>query len=233
MGKRKCNIWATNKNLKITLRGTTNRTTPSAEYISDLTSSLAKGNIKVYIDGVNATDALNKLNAISVATATQTANTRTGAKDVLQVITLSNLEEASRQSGKGYKEWSGNVRLEIDQKTLTDSKYGNKNMALTSAGARTVHSLSDTKAEKNTANTMFADYVKPEITYTYVDSNINHTNKTLTAEFILTDKYYSASAFNIKSGNEYYANTITVGIDNYDKTALNNAITKTLQKLEM
>ena len=222
---------ATNKNLKITLRGTTNRTTPSAEYISDLTSSLAKGNIKVYIDGVNATDALNKLNAISVATATQTANTRTGAKDVLQVITLSNLEEASRQSGKGYKEWSGNVRLEIDQKTLTDSKYGNKNMALTSAGARTVHSLSDTKAEKNTANTMFADYVKPEITYTYVDSNINNTNKTLTAEFILTDKYYSASAFNIKSGNEYYANTITVGIDNYDKTALNNAITKTLTKI--
>ena len=222
---------ATNKNLKITLRGTTNRTTPSAEYISDLTSSLAKGNIKVYIDGVNATDALNKLNAISVATATQTANTRTGAKDVLQVITLSNLEEASRQSGKGYKEWSGNVRLEIDQKTLTDSKYGNKNMALTSAGARTVHSLSDGKVEKNTSNTMFADFVKPEITYTYVDSNINHTNKTLTAEFILTDKYYSAAAFPLKSGNEYYANTITVGIDNYDKTKLNNAITKTLTKI--
>ena len=222
---------ATNKNLKITLRGTTNRTTPSAEYISDLTSSLAKGNIKVYIDGVNATDALNKLNAISVATATQTANTRTGAKDVLQVITLSNLEEASRQSGKGYKEWSGNVRLEINQKTLTDSKYGNKNMALTSAGARTVHSLSDGKVEKNTSNTMFADFVKPEITYTYVDSNINHTNKTLTAEFILTDKYYSAAAFPLKSGNEYYANTITVGIDNYDKTKLNNAITKTLTKI--
>ena len=222
---------ATNKNLKITLRGTTNRTTPSAEYISDLTSSLAKGNIKVYIDGVNATDALNKLNAISVATATQTANTRTGAKDVLQVITLSNLEEASRQSGKGYKEWSGNVRLEINQKTLTDSKYGNKNMVLTSAGARTVHSLSDGKVEKNTSNTMFADFVKPEITYTYVDSNINHTNKTLTAEFILTDKYYSAAAFPLKSGNEYYANTITVGIDNYDKTKLNNAITKTLTKI--
>ena len=229
--KESATLDTTNKNIKITLRGTTNRTTPSAEYISDLTSSLAKGNIKVYIDGVNATDALNKLNAISVATATQTANTRTGAKDVLQVITLSNLEEASRQSGKGYKEWSGNVRLEINQKTLTDSKYGNKNMALTSAGARTVHSLSDGKVEKNTSNTMFADFVKPEITYTYVDSNINHTNKTLTAEFILTDKYYSAAAFPLKSGNEYYANTITVGIDNYDKTKLNNAITKTLTKI--
>lgn len=35
-------------------------------------------------------------------------------------------------------------------------------MALTSAGARTVHSLSDGKVEKNTSNTMFADFYKPE-----------------------------------------------------------------------
>ena len=226
---------ATNKNLKITLRGTTNRTTPSAEYISDLTSGLAKGNIKVYIDGVNATDALNKLNAISLGNATQTTeNSRTGAKDVLQVVTLSNLEEAARQSGKSYKEWSGNIRLEIDQKTLTDTKYGNKNMAVTSAGARANNTVAGKKTtDKNSTDkdTMFADMIKPEITYTYVDSDINHTNKTLTAEFILTDKYYSAAAFNIKSGNEYYANTITVGIDNYDKTALNKAITKTLTKI--
>ena len=230
--KESATLDTTNKNIKITLRGTTNTAIAVDQYKSDVTSSLTKSNIKVYIDGVNATESLNKLNAISLGNATQTTeNSRTGAKDVLQVVTLSNLEEAARQSGKGYKEWSGNVRLEINQKTLTDSKYGNKNMALTSAGARTVHSLSDGKVEKNTSNTMFADFVKPEITYTYVDSNINHTNKTLTAEFILTDKYYSAAAFPLKSGNEYYANTITVGIDNYDKTKLNNAITKTLTKI--
>ena len=231
--KESATLDTTNKNIKITLRGTTNTAIAVDQYKSDVTSSLTKSNIKVYIDEVDATDALNKLNAISLGNATQTTeNSRTGAKDVLQVVTLSNLEEAARQTGKLYKEWSGNIRLEIDQKTLTDTKYGNKNMAVTSAGARTVHSLSDTKADKNTAGTMFADMIKPEITYTYVDSDINHTNKTLTAEFILTDKYYSAAAFTIKNDGTYDASSITVGIDSYDKTALNNAITKTLTKIE-
>ena len=230
--KESATLDTTNKNIKITLRGTTNTAIAVDQYKSDVTSSLTKSNIKVYIDGVNATETLNKLNAISLGNATQTTeNSRTGAKDVLQVVTLSNLEEAARQSGKSYKEWSGNIRLEIDQKTLTDTKYGNKNMAVTSAGARTVHSLSDTKVDKNTSNTMFVDHIKPEITYTYVDSDINHTNKTLTAEFILTDKYYSAAAFPIKNG-KYDASSITVGIDSYDKTALNKAITKTLTKIE-
>ena len=230
--KESATLDTTNKNIQITLRGTTNTAIAVDQYKSDVTSSLTKSNIKVYIDGVDATETLNELNAISLGNATQTTeNSRTGAKDVLQVVTLSNLEEAARQSGKSYKEWSGNIRLEIDQKTLTDTKYGNKNMAVTSAGARTVHSLSDTKVDKNTADTMFVDHIKPEITYTYVDSDINHTNKTLTAEFILTDKYYSAAAFPIKNGT-YDASSITVGIDSYDKTALNNAITKTLTKIE-
>ena len=224
----------TNKNIKITLRGTTNTKIDADQYISDVTSTLTKSNIKVYIDGVNATDALNKLNAISVGNATQTTeNSRTGAKDVLQVVTLSNLEEAKRQTGKLYKEWSGNIRLEIDQKTLTDTKYGNKNMELTEAGTRTENTIKETKeVNRNTDKTMFTDYIKPEITYTYVDSDINHTNKTLTAEFILTDKYYSAAAFPIKNDGTYDASSITVGIDSYDKTALNNAITKTLTKIE-
>ena len=230
--KESATLDTTNKNIQITLRGTTNTAIAVDQYKSDVTSSLTKSNIKVYIDGIDATETLNKLNAISLGNATQTIeNSRTGAKDVLQVVTLSNLEEAARQSGKSYKEWSGNIRLEMDQKTLTDTKYGNKNMAVTSAGARTVHSLSDTKVDKNTADTMFVDHIKPEITYTYVDSDINHTNKTLTAEFILTDKYYSAAAFPIKNGT-YDASSITVGIDSYDKTALNNAITKTLTKIE-
>ena len=232
--KENATLDTTNKNIKITLRGTTNTAIGVDQYKSDVTSSLTKSNIKVYIDGVNATDALNKLNAISVGTATQTTEkSRTGAKDVLQVVTLSNLEEAARQSGKSYKEWSGNIRLEIDQKTLTDTKYGNKNMAVTSAGARANNTVAGKKTtDKNSTDkdTMFADMIKPEITYTYVDSDINHTNKTLTAEFILTDKYYSAAAFPIKNGI-YDASSITVGIDSYDKTALNKAITKTLTKI--
>ena len=229
--KESATLDTTNKNIKITLRGTTNTAIAVDQYKSDVTSSLTKSNIKVYIDGVNATETLNKLNAISLGNATQTTeNSRTGAKDVLQVVTLSNLEEAARQSGKSYKEWSGNIRLEIDQKTLTDTKYGNKNMAVTSTGARANHTFADGTVQNNTADKMFADYIKPEITYTYVDSDINHTNKTLTAEFILTDKYYK-QGFTATNG-KYDASSIIVGIDSYDKTALNKAITKTLTKVE-
>ena len=229
--KESATLDTTNKNIKITLRGTTNTAIAVDQYKSDVTSSLTKSNIKVYIDGVNATETLNKLNAISLGNATQTTeNSRTGAKDVLQVVTLSNLEEAARQSGKSYKEWSGNIRLEIDQKTLTDTKYGNKNMAVTSTGARANHTFADGTVQNNTADKMFADYIKPEITYTYVDSDINHTNKTLTAEFILTDKYYKRG-FTATNG-KYDASSIIVGIDSYDKTALNKAITKTLTKVE-
>ena len=229
--KESATLDTTNKNIKITLRGTTNTAIAVDQYKSDVTSTLTKSNIKVYIDGVNATESLNKLNAISLGNATQTTeNSRTGAKDVLQVVTLSNLEEAARQSGKSYKEWSGNIRLEIDQKTLTDTKYGNKNMAVTSTGARANHTFADGTVQNNTADKMFADYIKPEITYTYVDSDINHTNKTLTAEFILTDKYYK-QGFTATNG-KYDASSIIVGIDSYDKTALNKAITKTLTKIE-
>ena len=229
--KESATLDTTNKNIQITLRGTTNTAIAVDQYKSDVTSSLTKSNIKVYIDGVDATETLNKLNAISLGNATQTTeNSRTGAKDVLQVITLSNLEEAARQSGKSYKEWSGNIRLEIDQKTLTDTKYGNKNMAVTSTGARANHTFADGTVQNNTADKMFADYIKPEITYTYVDSDINHTNKTLTAEFILTDKYYK-QGFTATNG-KYDASSIIVGIDSYDKTALNKAITKTLTKVE-
>ena len=222
----------TNKNIKITLRGTTNTGIAADQYISDVTSSLTKANIKVYIDGIDATESLNKLNAISVGTATQTANTRTGAKDVLQVVTLSNLEEASRQSGKSYKEWSGNIKLEIDQKSLSDTKYGNKNMALTETGTRTENTVKETKdVSQNTDKTMFTDYIKPEITYTYADSDVDHTNKTLTVEFILADKYYSNATFTKNADGTYNASSITVGMDDYNQTELNKAITKTLTKI--
>ena len=222
----------TNKNIKITLRGTTNTGIAADQYISDVTSSLTKANIKVYIDGIDATESLNKLNAISVGTATQTANTRAGAKDVLQVVTLSNLEEASRQSGKSYKEWSGNIKLEIDQKSLSDTKYGNKNMALTETGTRTENTVKETKdVSQNTDKTMFTDYIKPEITYTYADSDVDHTNKTLTVEFILADKYYSNATFTKNADGTYNASSITVGMDDYNQTELNKAITKTLTKI--
>ena len=207
----------TNKKVMITLRG---RTNPEAgtTYVSKLTSSLATGNIKVYINGTEVTS-INK-------TLDDAKYDKDNPNDVLQTLTLSNIEQG-RVTGKEYKEYSGNISLEIAQGNLTD-KYGNKNMAVTSAGARTGNTVADGTVQKNTSNTMFADMTKPEFTYVYADSDINHTTKTLTAVFKVADKYRASTAFPKKSDGTYDASSITVGIDSYDKTALNNAISKKL-----
>ena len=167
----------TNKKVMITLRG---RTNPEAgtTYVSKLTSSLATGNIKVYINGTEVTS-INK-------TLDDAKYDKDNPNDVLQTLTLSNIEQG-RVKGKEYKEYSGNISLEIAQGNLTD-KYGNKNMAVTSAGARTGNTVADGTVQKNTSNTMFADMTKPEFTYVYADSDINHTTKTLTAVFKVADK---------------------------------------------
>ena len=207
----------TNKKVMITLRG---RTNPEAgtTYVSKLTSSLATGNIKVYINGTEVTS-INK-------TLDDAKYDKDNPNDVLQTLTLSNIEQG-RVTGKEYKEYSGNISLEIAQGNLTD-KYGNKNMAVTSAGARTGNTVADGTVQKNTSNTMFADMTKPEFTYVYADSDINHTNKTLTAIFKVADKYRASTAFTPNEDGTYDASSITVGIDSYDKTTLNNAISKKL-----
>ena len=210
----------TNKKVMITLRGRTNPEA-GATYVSNLTSSLAAGNIRVYINGTELTN-IGK----SLGTATTVQNATTKANDVRQVLTLTNIEQG-RVTGKEYKEYSGNISLSITQGNLTDI-YGNKNMAVTSAGARADHTIADSTVQKNTSNTMFADFTKPEFTYVYADSDINHTNKTLTAIFKVADKYRASTAFTKKSDGTYDASPITVGIDSYDKTALNNAISKKL-----
>ena len=209
-----------NKKVMITLRGRTN-SEAGTTYVSNLTSSLAAGNIRVYINGTELTN-IGK----SLGTATTVQNATTKANDVRQVLTLTNIEQG-RVTGKEYKEYSGNISLEIAQGNLTD-KYGNKNMAVTSAGARTGNTVADGTVQKNTSNTMFADMIKPEFTYVYADSDINHTDKTLTAIFKVADKYRASTAFPKKSDGTYDASSITVGIDSYDKTALNNAISKKL-----
>ena len=115
-----------NSKINITLRGMTN---PDAgkDFTSNVESSLSNekinDQIKVYIDGEEATSITKQ-----VAAATEATNETTGAKDVVQVLTLSNFEEALRQKGKNYKEWSGNISLKIAKKTLKDTTYQNQNL---------------------------------------------------------------------------------------------------------
>ena len=215
---------ANNPKLNITLRGTTNTEVAADEYISDVTSSLTVNDIKVFIDDTEITDIVTK----TIGTATQTANTRTGAKDVLQVLTLSNFEEATRRTGKSYKEWSGNIRVEIAQGTLTDAIYGNKNMDIAegeTTGTRIDNIIEDeTKVEQNTANAMFSDFIKPEFTYTYSSTDINYDAKTLTVEFSITDKY-----FNSVTG---LTNADGITVKMLDTNAVPENISKTLTKLD-
>src|SRR5699024_10177521 len=57
----------------------------------------------VYMDGELA-EGITK----SISSVTETIDETTGMKSVQSTITLSNLEEALRQIGKNFKEWSGN-----------------------------------------------------------------------------------------------------------------------------
>ena len=192
--------------IKIKLRGTTNTAVSANEYTSDVTSALSAGNIKVLIEGTDITDIVTK----EVGTATQTTNAKTGAKDILQEVTLSNFAEISRRTGKSYKEWSGNITIEVAQKSLSD-KYGNKNVETTEDGARADNTIADTtQVDQNTANSMFADFIKPEFTYIYSDENIDKETQTLTVECSITDKYFNNTSWKTLSDGSYDPTGITV-----------------------
>lgn len=53
--------------------------------------------------------------------------------------------------------------------------------------------IKDTTVDKNTDNTMFLDKILPEFTYIYSSTDINHSQKTLTVDFSVTDKYFNSS----------------------------------------
>ena len=218
--KEAATVNTTNKSIAITLRATTNPEVDSSEYTSDVTGSLAVGNIKVLIDGTDITSIVTK----SLGTATQVDNTRTGAKDVTYTLTLSKLEEASRRTGKNYKEWSGNITIQVSQGTAID-KYGNKNTAIASDGVRASHTITTTAVDKNTSGSMFVDTIQPEFTYVYSSGNIDKTNKTLTVEFSVTDKYFSTSTILNNAAN------ITVKLLDTNTQIPNANITKTLTKV--
>ena len=217
-------IDTTNKNITITLRGRTNGEA-GTHFTSNVTSSLTADNVHVYFDGEEVTNITK-----SLATATTATNATTGANDVLQVLTLSNLVENARQSGKSFKEWSGNISLKIDKKTLKDDTYSNQNLqAIDTSGTMEDIVIKETPSiSSNTTGKMFADYIKPEFTYKKEDTTVVHgEGEKVEITFDVTDKYFASTKL---AGLD--ASQITVGIDDYDKTELNKAITKKLTKVK-
>ena len=179
---------ANNPKLNITLKGTTNPEVSAEEYSSDVEGGISVNQVKIFIDDTDITNIIEKGLHVPV----YTTNSKTGTQEVLQILVLYNFEEAVRQTGKSYKEWSGNIRVEIAQGTLTDTTYGNKNMSISEDGNRKDSQVEDEiKVDRNTVDAMFADFIKPEIVYQYSDTDINYTNKSFTMEISITDKYIS------------------------------------------
>ena len=197
-----------NSKINITLRGRTNAEA-GKDFTSDVESSLSNekinDQIKVYIDGEEATSITKQ-----VAAATEATNETTGAKDVVQVLTLSNFEEALRQKGKNYKEWSGNISLKIAKKTLKDTTYQNQNLqAIDTSGTMEDIILKGTGTEstnnKTSTTTMFTDYIRPEFTYEAANTIIDQGKKNVTVVFDITDKYFLSSKIDLT--------TMTINVD--------------------
>ena len=217
-----------NSKIAITLRGKTNEEA-GKDFTSNVTSLLTQNQIndqiKVFVDGKEATSITK-----TIATATTDKNAVTGANDVIQVLTLSNFEETARQSGKSYKEWSGNISLKIAKKTLTDATYSNQNLsAIDTTGTMTDIVLAGTGTEnKNnttSTSTMFTDYIKPEFTYSFSTGNINYTDKTLTVDFTVTDKYFESTILK----TDTTAQNITLKLKDDETAPVNSNVTKELK----
>mgnify|MGYP004657757041 CR=1 FL=1 len=155
------------------------------------------------------------------------------------LISLSNFEEALRQSGKSYKEWSGNITLKIagreeatstyTKNVLTDS-YGNQSMsALDESGTWVeVNFKNATLGTANKERSLFADFINPEFTYEYAKTTIDHGNKKVTLVFDVTDKYFASSALS----TDTTASNITVKLGGVVATNATKKLTKTSDLLD-
>ena len=248
----------TNKTLSVTVKGNASLEPQTINgvninYNSKVTSTLAGDLINVYIDGeldgdTNKNGILDEGETTSITRTVTKDTTNSTDTEIYYTITLSNFEEALRQSGKNFKEWSGNISIQPLKGTLKDAygshtttdadgntvvvkgDPGNGNMQeidLTQ-GTWTKIELQDTLTDHNTDGTMFTDYIKPEFTYEYsnvdidTDANtvIDYENKTVTVVFDVTDKYFKQA--NITADNV----TITVGGIEPDWTKSTKTLTK-------
>ena len=208
-------------------------------YNSDVTSALTPSNVYVYIDGeldgdTNKNGVLDEGETPSITKAVTSASPSATSAEITHTITLSNFEETLRQSGKNFKEWSGNIAIKIGGRGEATSTYtanvlkdvyGNQNMMETDATGSWIDvKFKDEDTDHNTDGTMFEDFIKPEFTYEYLNTIIDHDTKTVTVVFDVTDKYFNESALT--------TDTTASNIDiTFDGTTPTNA-TKTLTKID-
>ena len=93
---------------KTNKRVTADLVVASANFTSVNDSTLTTDDITVTVDGE-----VNKIITKNLGTPTFSTNASTGLKEIKYILTLDNWEEAARQAGKSFLEYSGSVKIEI------------------------------------------------------------------------------------------------------------------------
>ena len=139
---------------------------------SSSNTTLTKDNIISYVDGIEA----NLTKTLTYNDVHKTTNT--GVDYVVRTykLVLSNFEQKRTEVNydREFIDWSGYVTIEIAENTIKD-KTGNGNDKTLLIGGD-------------------VDYIKPTITYKYLDTDINVNEKTFTMTVDITDRYYNSNS---------------------------------------
>ena len=206
-----------NPTMQIVVRATAERVENigniKINYQSDVSGMIAPDDVTIYIDGTRVNGLISEIEVDD---------------EHRYTITLANLEQVSRQTGVPYKEWSGNISLQFAKGIMVDPIYGNANLSEVenSEGVMEVIEIKDPTVDRNTTDTLFADFIKPEFTYVYSEEDINKDNQTLTVVFDITDKYFNSTTIASRIDD------ITIAMLDNTTSNVNSIVEKTIEKVE-
>ena len=157
-------------------------------------SNLTVNDITLYVDDdISANTTIKK----TLSTPVFTTNETTGLKEIKYTLTLSNWEQAEKQDGKNFLEYSGTAEMTIRSETIIDD-YTNKSMEYTFTLGH-------------------IDLIKPRIEK--VSSTRDESAKTETIVFNVIDKYLDTS-------DTVTENEISVYVDGENASTLTKTLTR-------
>ena len=156
----------------------------SADGAIDL-SKVDTSEIHVLIDDKEAESVTKTITNIQILKATINENEKIiGYRYTLELTDFKKVKSESDV----YTNWSGNVSIKIGEGAATDSS-GSGNAATTITGE-------------------YVDFVNPDITYKFAETDIDYDNKSFKMQFEITDKYFSYSTLELDN--------LTILIDSED-----------------
>ena len=178
------------------------------KYLSGVANStLTTNDITLTVDGdENANNAITK----TLSNPTFSENTETGLKEIRYTLTLENWEEAEKQTGKTFLEYSGTAKIKIAEGTVVDD----------AEGALEPGQVSDGKHNTNREYEFelgHVDLIKPRIEKEKAETD--ETAKTETITFNVVDKYLDTT-------KQLTADDIKVLVDGEEATTLTKTFTR-------